>query len=85
MGDPQGAAPLQRNNPVAGITTGLRVAMNGDEADRIAVATGFFESLLNAWDDGFGLASVRPAVGPESRAYCRAWNDFGGIESPAWM
>ncbi|MEV7025773.1 hypothetical protein [Kitasatospora sp. NPDC093558] len=61
------------------------ILTHGDEADGTAVATGFFESLLNAWDEGFDLESVWPAVGPESRAYSRAWNEFWGIESPAWM
>ncbi|MEU0950204.1 hypothetical protein ABZ379_47340 [Streptomyces canus] len=50
-----------------------------------AVATGFFEALLNAWDKGFDLRSVWPALGPDSRAHCRAWNDFTGVETPDWM
>ncbi|MGK3942055.1 hypothetical protein ABK046_26900 [Streptomyces caeruleatus] len=50
-----------------------------------AVATGFFEALLNAWDKGFDLRSVWPALGPHSRAYCRAWNGFTGVPTPDWM
>ncbi|MFE7560139.1 hypothetical protein [Kitasatospora sp. NPDC057500] len=55
----------------------------GDDGD--AVATGFFEALLNAWDNGFDLNAVWPEVGPEARAYCRAWNDFTGVGTPGWM
>jgi hypothetical protein len=61
------------------------VLANGGAADGDAVATGFFEALLNAWDAGFDLRSVWPALGPDSRAYCRAWNDFTGVETPDWM
>ncbi|MCH0566902.1 MULTISPECIES: hypothetical protein [unclassified Streptomyces] len=49
------------------------------------MATGFFEALLNAWDNGFTLQAVWEYVGPESRAHCPAWNRFAGIESPDWM
>ncbi|MGW4380647.1 hypothetical protein [Kitasatospora sp. NPDC004531] len=59
------------------------LAAEGAEAD--AVAAGFFEALLNAWDNGFDLARTWPSVGPESRAYCLAWNDFTGVRTPAWM
>lgn len=57
----------------------------GGEEDGNAVATGFFEALLNAWDKGFDLASVWAAVGPRSRDYCRAWNTFTGVETPGWL
>lgn len=61
------------------------VMVNGSEYDGNAVATGFFEALLNEWDRGFDLKSVWHHVGPESRYYCRAWNEFNGIPSPDWM
>ncbi|MGI5196351.1 DUF7674 family protein [Streptomyces sp. CA-288835] len=61
------------------------VMTSGSEYDGTAVATGFFEALLNAWDNGFDLRAVWDDVGPESRAYCLAWNKFGGVESPDWM
>ena len=47
--------------------------------------TGFFEALLNTWDKGFDLRSVWADMGPKSRAYCHAWNEFTGIETPGWM
>ncbi|MFJ5675902.1 hypothetical protein [Streptomyces sp. NPDC093097] len=62
-----------------------RIQAEGSHEDGEAVATGFFEALLNAWDNGFDLSSVWADVGPESRAYCRAWNDFTGVETPGWM
>ncbi|GGK62932.1 DUF7674 family protein [Streptomyces flaveus] len=61
------------------------VMTSGSEYDGTAVATGFFEALLNAWDNGFDLRAVWDDVGPESRAYCLAWNKFGDVESPDWM
>ena len=61
------------------------VLAHGSEADGNAVATEFFEALLAAWDEGFDLEAVWHHVGPESRAYCRAWNEFNGVESPNWM
>ena len=61
------------------------VQVTGSESDGTAVATGFFEALLSAWDQGFDLRPVWPDIGPESRAYCLAWNGFTGVESPAWM
>jgi hypothetical protein len=57
----------------------------GSEYDRTAVATGFFEALLSAADEGFDLRLVWDDMGPESRAYCLAWNEFTGVESPDWM
>jgi hypothetical protein len=62
-----------------------RVVATGTEADRSAVATGFLEALLNAYDEGFDLRSIWPDLGPESRAYCLAWNEFTGVSSPDWM
>ncbi|MGI5337761.1 hypothetical protein ACQEVS_10330 [Streptomyces sp. CA-181903] len=50
-----------------------------------AVCTGFFEALLNTWDNGFDLRLHWTEMGPRSRSYCRAWNDFTGVETPDWM
>ncbi|MFD3697006.1 hypothetical protein ACFWUZ_12770 [Streptomyces sp. NPDC058646] len=61
------------------------VLANGTEGDRSLVATGFLEALLNAWDKGFELRTVWDDLGPDSRAYCLAWNTFTGIDSPDWM
>ncbi|MEV6977402.1 hypothetical protein [Kitasatospora sp. NPDC093806] len=62
-----------------------RILAEGGDEDGTAVATGFFEAVLNAWDEGFDLRSVWTDVGPQSRAHCRAWNDFTGVRTPRWM
>lgn len=62
-----------------------QVQAEGSAEDGTAVATGFFEALLDTWGKGFDLGSVWADMGPESRAYCRAWNEFTGIETPGWM
>lgn len=58
---------------------------NGTQSDRDAVATGFFEALLGAWDRGFDLEAQWHLLGTRSRAYCRAWNEFTGVRTPDWM
>ena len=62
-----------------------QVLFDGSEYDRTAVATGFFEALLSASDQGFDLRLVWDDMGPESRAYCLAWNEFTGVKAPDWM
>lgn len=59
--------------------------VHGDEYEKDAAATGFLEALTSEWDEGFDLEALWPLVGPESRAYCVAWNEFNGVPSPAWM
>lgn len=61
------------------------VLCEGSQDDVAAVATGFLEALLNAWDNGFDLRLVWDDLGPESRSHCLAWNKFWGIKSPEWM
>jgi len=55
------------------------VLAGGSELDGNAVATGFFEALLAAADRGFDLQLVWDDLGPESRAYCEAWDKFTGV------
>lgn len=62
-----------------------RVLTTGSQSDADAVATGFLEALLSAYDRGFDLRSLWPDLGPKSRAYCLAWNDFTGSDTPDWM
>jgi hypothetical protein len=49
------------------------------------MATGFLEAVLSTSGQGSGLASLWADMGPKSRAYCLAWNDFTGVDSPGWM
>ncbi|MGW6917345.1 DUF7674 family protein [Kitasatospora sp. NPDC054939] len=58
---------------------------SGSEDESTAVATGFLEALMNAWDQGFDLERSWRHVGPQARAYCLAWNAYSGISSPRWM
>ena len=58
------------------------VLSTGSQSERDAVATGFFEALLAAADTGFDLHLVWNDLGPESRAYCVAWNEFTGVQWP---
>jgi hypothetical protein len=74
--------PRQRRTVLGRLEDVLR---DGDPYERDAVATGFFEALLHAWDAGVDLRAVWPELGPRSRAYCRAWNDFTGVRTPRWM
>jgi hypothetical protein len=74
--------PLQRGR-IGGVLD--RVLAAGPQDARDAVATGFLEALLNAWDEGFDLEAAWPGLGPESRKYCVAWNSFTGVDSPAWL
>jgi hypothetical protein len=53
----------------------------GDYTLKEAVRTGFFEALLAESDRGhFDFSQIKNVIGPESRAYCRAWNRFTGVE-----
>jgi hypothetical protein len=61
------------------------VQVSGTESDAAAVATGFFEALLAAWDRGSDLRSLWPDIGSKCRAYCLAWNEFTGVKTPDWM
>jgi hypothetical protein len=55
--------------------------VEGDDMVKTAVATGFFEALLAHCDEGhFDFSKIKTMIGPESRAYCRAWNRFTGVE-----
>lgn len=61
------------------------VQATGSEYDRTAVATGFFEALMNAWDKGRDVRPLWEEMGRRSRAYCLAWNEFTGVPTPDWM
>ncbi|MEO7837645.1 MAG: hypothetical protein ABIS21_08410 [Acidimicrobiales bacterium] len=54
---------------------------DGTQAEGDVVTTGFLEELLSLSDRGFDLDLVWNDLGPKSQAYCRAWNDFGGVEN----
>ena len=55
--------------------------VEGTETVKDAVATQFLETLQHGSDSE--VASVwLPMLGEESRAYCRAWDEFTGVRTP---
>ncbi|MGC9671536.1 DUF7674 family protein [Planosporangium sp. 12N6] len=62
-----------------------RVLATGSEHDSTAVATGFLEALVSAWDRGFDFPRIWDDLGPKSQEYCIAWNAFNRIDLPPWM
>jgi hypothetical protein len=55
----------------------------GTKDARETATTGFLEGLQNLASAGcFLLVKVVPFLGPESRAYCRAWDEFTGVPTP---
>jgi hypothetical protein len=55
-----------------------KLMIEGDEEVRTAVATCFLESLqnMNTPQDIWV-----PLLGPQSREYCKAWDDFTGVQT----
>lgn len=54
----------------------------GDRETRDAVATCFLENLQNIASGGrFDFTLISEYLGPESRAYCRAWDEFTGVKT----
>jgi hypothetical protein len=55
-----------------------RLLLEGEETVRDAIATEFLENLMNRVPDDLSPTSFVPHLGPASRAYCRAWDEFTG-------
>ncbi len=52
----------------------------GDDEVKDAVATCFLENLINRASSGeFDRSELVPLLGPNSRAYCEAWDEFCGV------
>jgi hypothetical protein len=59
-----------------------QLMVEGDDEVRTAVATCFLENLLNVSSAGkLEPAKFTHLLGPESRAYCRAWDEFTGVHT----
>jgi hypothetical protein len=57
--------------------------VQGDEDVRTAACTCVLENLLNRYSAGeIPAESFVHLLGPESRAYCRAWDQFTGVTTP---
>ncbi|WP_017976845.1 hypothetical protein [Actinopolyspora halophila] len=62
------------------------VLLSGAENERNAVATGFLEALVGAYDRGvFDLATIWNELGAESRHYIKLWNTRTAAAVPYWM
>jgi hypothetical protein len=60
------------------------VLVSPSQSLKDAVATGLLEAVLHSGDElPLPLARVMRFVGPQARAYCKAWNDFCRVEGKA--
>jgi hypothetical protein len=58
------------------------LAVNGSSEVQNAVKTGLIEAVLSESSSGrFNVASVTQLLGPSTRAYCKAWDDFTGCKT----
>jgi hypothetical protein len=56
---------------------------DGDEFVKDAIATCFLENLLNAVSDKkLSSESFIHFLGGKSRAYCKSWDEFTGVQTP---
>lgn len=56
--------------------------VEGDDTVKDAAATCFLENLLNQASAGNTSSSAFvDLLGPESRAYCKAWDEFTGVQT----
>ncbi len=55
--------------------------MNANEDVRTAAATCFLENLMNRTPDQINPERFVPLLGPESRDYCRVWDEFCGVRT----
>lgn len=58
-----------------------KLLIEGDEAVGNAAATCFLENLINAISWGRVPANFIYLMGPESKKYCKAWDDFTGVKT----
>jgi hypothetical protein len=78
------AADLIQNGQFANLPVVFDVAerlmVEGDNEVKDAVATCFLENLLNiAGTEQLDASKFVDLLGPESRAYCKAWDEFTGV------
>lgn len=55
--------------------------VQGDEDVSTAVATGFLENIINQTPEKIDPKRFVKYLGPESQAYCRAWDKFTGVQT----
>jgi hypothetical protein len=73
-----------RTDELAEITAFLEhLLVEGDEDVQTAVTTCCLENLLNYVSAGrIPAESFTQLLGPHSRAYCKAWDAFTGVDTP---
>ncbi len=60
-----------------------RLLVEGSSEVKDAIATCFLENLINvAGTDKLDASKFVNFLGPQSRAYCRAWDEFTGVRTP---
>jgi hypothetical protein len=60
-----------------------QLVRNGDDEVGTAATTCFLENLQNYSSAGrINANHFAPFLGPESRAYCKAWDEFTGVSTP---
>ena len=55
----------------------------GDKSVKSATTTNFLENLINISSHGdFEPSTFIHYLGPKSKAYCKAWDEFTGVKTP---
>ena len=55
--------------------------INGDDDVQNAAATCFLENILNRTPEQIDPKRYVDYLGPESRKYCQAWDEFTGVKT----
>lgn len=59
-----------------------RLIVHGDSAVKNAVTTGLLELVLGEASAGrFDMKLITKYLGPETKAYCKAWDEFTGCKT----
>ena len=75
-------AGLDRDRIAAFLHRVEAVMTDGNDYEKDVMATGLLEALVHRADEGFDFSLIDPYLGPESRAYCHAYNEFTGVPTP---
>lgn len=54
---------------------------SGNEQVKNTFKTSFLENIMN-YGDQIDLVKIAPILGTESRLFCKAWNDYTGVDVP---
>ena len=77
------ASGLSADRVAAVMQTVEQALTGGNEEVKDAVATGFLEGLMAEASAGrMSFEQLTDHLGPESRRYCEAWDEFTGARTP---